>query len=187
MDFYVNIPKIKKTAIIFAVTALSLSSFIFGSFSKELQNKEVKTYSYEYNSEDKADKIEKAGTYGRYEENREEPKETEIIKEIEEEINYIEIEAVLTAYCPCKECSGAYGAHTSTGVLACEGRTVAVDPKVIPYGTEIEIDGNIYIAEDCGGSVKGNKIDIYFDSHEKTESFGKQKRTVKLYLNSSEN
>ena len=75
----------------------------------------------------------------------------------------------LTAYCPCKECSGHWGKQTSTGAIATEGRTVAVDPKVIPYGTVIVvvIDGveYEYVAEDCGGLVKGKHIDIYFDEH----------------------
>ena len=44
---------------------------------------------------------------------------------------------------------------------AIEGHTIAVDPTVIPYGTEVKIDGNIYVAEDCGSAVKGNVIDIY--------------------------
>lgn len=75
----------------------------------------------------------------------------------------------LTAYCPCKECSGHWGKQTSTGAIATEGRTVAVDPKVIPYGTVIVvvIDGveYEYVSEDCGGLVKGKHIDIYFDEH----------------------
>lgn len=54
---------------------------------------------------------------------------------------------------------------TATGTTAKEGRTIAVDPKVIPYGTKVYIDGWGYrIAEDCGGGIKGNHIDIYVDS-----------------------
>lgn len=82
----------------------------------------------------------------------------------------------LTHYCPCKKCCGkepdhpAYGI-TSTGTVATEGRTIAVDPDVIPYGTEVIVcyaDGTTvtYIAEDCGGSIKGNRLDVYMDSHE---------------------
>lgn len=52
---------------------------------------------------------------------------------------------------------------TSTGVIAQEGRTIAVDPNVIPYGTEVLIDGNVYVAEDCGSAVKGNVIDIFVE------------------------
>ena len=55
------------------------------------------------------------------------------------------------------------GRSTSTGAIATEGRTIAVDPSVIPYGTEVLIDGHVYVAEDCGGAVKGNVIDIFVE------------------------
>ena len=80
----------------------------------------------------------------------------------------------LTAYCPCKKCSGNWGTQTSTGGTTVQGRTVAVDPSVIPYGTVLIINGHEYIADDCGGAIKGNRIDIYFDSHEEALEFGVQ-------------
>lgn len=83
-----------------------------------------------------------------------------------------------TAYCPCEECSEGYGTMTATGVTAKAGRTIAVDPKVIPYGTEVVIDGHTYIAEDTGGFIKGNRIDIYFDSHSDALDFGVQELTI---------
>lgn len=55
------------------------------------------------------------------------------------------------------------GRSTSTGAYATEGRTIAVDPNIIPYGSEVLIDGHVYIAEDCGGAVKGNVIDIFVE------------------------
>lgn len=78
----------------------------------------------------------------------------------------------LTHYCPKACCCGEYAdGYTATGTLATEGRTIAVDPKVIPYGTEVRVvyeDGTeaMYIAEDCGGSIKGNRIDVFMNSHE---------------------
>lgn len=86
----------------------------------------------------------------------------------------------LTAYCPCAHCSGGWGKQTSTGTTATAGRTIAVDPSVIPYGTEVVINGISYIAEDTGGAIKGNKIDIFFDSHEEAESQGVQYAEVFL-------
>ena len=44
-------------------------------------------------------------------------------------------------------------------------RTIAVDPKVIPLGSRVEINGQIYIAEDTGGAIKGNRIDMCVSSH----------------------
>ena len=110
------------------------------------------------------------------------------VKETENEIsvpekNFTEIEATLTAYCPCEKCSEGYGRSTATGKIAEANHTAAVDPKVIPYGTKIEIDGITYVAEDCGGAVKGYTIDIFFDTHEETEKFGRQKKIVKIYEN----
>lgn len=53
---------------------------------------------------------------------------------------------------------------TSTGATPTIGRTIAVDPRVIPYGSRVVINGHTYIAEDCGGAIKGNKIDIFVGS-----------------------
>lgn len=85
-----------------------------------------------------------------------------------------------TGYCPCKSCSGGWGRHTSTGATATAGRTIAVDPRVIPYGSKIMINGNIYIAEDKGGGVKGKHIDIFYDSHAQSKQHGVQHTEVFL-------
>ena len=69
-------------------------------------------------------------------------------------------------------CCGKTDGITATGTKAISGRTIAVDPNVIPYGTEIVIDGHTYIAEDCGGAIKGNRIDVYFDTHSEALQHG---------------
>lgn len=79
----------------------------------------------------------------------------------------------LTYYCACPICCGEYAnGITATGTVATEGRTIAVDPSVIPYGTQVIINGNVYTAEDCGGAIKDNRIDIYMNSHEACLSQG---------------
>ena len=99
-------------------------------------------------------------------------------------------EFVISHYCACPECCGKseddpwYGI-TATGTEATEGRTVAVDPSVIPYGTELTVyydDGRMatYIAEDCGGSIKGNRLDVYMDSHDEALQAGMTSGSVYL-------
>jgi len=79
---------------------------------------------------------------------------------------------LLTAYCPCYECSLGWGRRTSSGATARSSHTIAVDPSVIPYGTRVMINGETYVAEDEGSGVSGKHIDIFFDDHSETLDFG---------------
>jgi 3D (Asp-Asp-Asp) domain-containing protein len=76
----------------------------------------------------------------------------------------------LTAYCSCPMCCDNFTTYTGTTVT--EGRTVAVDPRVIPLGSIVTVAGHDYIAEDAG--VIGNWVDIYFDTHDECVQFGLQ-------------
>jgi 3D (Asp-Asp-Asp) domain-containing protein len=87
----------------------------------------------------------------------------------------------ITAYCPCEKCCGKTDGITATGVTATAGRTIAVDPNVIPYGTELFIDGFTYRAEDTGGSIKGNKLDIFFENHLEALEWGVREYEVFIY------
>lgn len=87
----------------------------------------------------------------------------------------------LTAYCPCEKCCGQWAdGITYTGTKATAGRTVAVDPDVIPLGSIVFINGQTYIAEDVGGAIDGNRIDIYFDTHQEALDFGVQSADVTI-------
>ena len=90
----------------------------------------------------------------------------------------------LTFYCPCKKCSGPYGHDTSSGAYATEGRTIAVDPKVIPEGSHVYIDGfGEFIAEDTGGKwVKGNHIDIFLEDHHRCLDSAHGIKHAEVYL-----
>ena len=77
----------------------------------------------------------------------------------------------LTAYCPCEECSEGYGRCTHCGTTAEAGRTIAVDPDVIDIGSKVKIGKQTYVAEDAGGKVAGDVIDIFFDTHAEVEEF----------------
>lgn len=96
----------------------------------------------------------------------------------------------LTAYCGCSKCCGKWGenrpldetgrpiVYTANQSIAKEGVTIAADINVLPYGTAIIIDGHRYIVQDRGGSIAGNKIDIYFESHQAALEFGVQYKEV---------
>lgn len=88
----------------------------------------------------------------------------------------------ITYYCGCYSCSEGYGTMTSTGVRAVEGRTIAVDPTVIPYGAKVYINNHEYIAEDCGGAIKGNDIDIYLEDHDRVYEGGVDYYDVEIAL-----
>lgn len=88
-----------------------------------------------------------------------------------------------TAYCGCRKCCGKSDGITASGTIAEEGRTVGVDTSVIPLGATVIIAGNVYIAEDTGGAIKGNQIDIYFDSHEEALAFGVKYLKVEVIEN----
>ena len=92
----------------------------------------------------------------------------------------------ITHYCICKKCCGKSPSHpyygiTATETVATPGRTIAVDPRKIPYGTKVIIDGHTYIAEDCGGAIKGNRIDICVASHGEALQKG-VKNNVPVYI-----
>lgn len=71
-------------------------------------------------------------------------------------------ECILTYYCPCKRCNGSWGAIDSKG-NPLEWGTVAVDPRKIPLGTKLVIDGydQIFTARDTGSGVNGWHIDVF--------------------------
>jgi len=74
--------------------------------------------------------------------------------------------------------------YTAIGTL-CRVGAIAVDPTVIPYGTRMYIVSNdgkyiygIAVAEDCGKSIKGDRIDLYFDTTDECWDFGIRNCTV---------
>lgn len=87
----------------------------------------------------------------------------------------------ITHYCTCSICCGDYAdGITSTGTVATPGRTVAADPTILPYGTILLIDEKEYVVEDCGGAIKGNRIDILMESHEEALQAGRYRTEVSV-------
>ena len=70
---------------------------------------------------------------------------------------------------------------TSTGQKPVWG-TIAVDPKIIPYGTKVYIPqfGRTFIANNTGGAIKGNKIDIFINTKKECYNWGR--RTIEIQI-----
>lgn len=60
------------------------------------------------------------------------------------------------------------------------GRTIAVDPNVIPLGSTVLINGQEYIAEDTGGAIRGNIIDMFVGTEAESEVIGVRYAEVKV-------
>lgn len=81
----------------------------------------------------------------------------------------------LTAYCPLECCNGKGRAWTTASGAPMEaGKTVAVGG--LPFGTELMINGQVYVVQDRG--VKGKHADILFPDHHSAREFGIQKAEV---------
>lgn len=98
------------------------------------------------------------------------------------------IEAVATAYCSCEICCEEWAlnrpdgiVYTASGAEAVQGVTIAADWSIYPPGTVLFVEGlGEMIVQDRGGAIKGQKIDVYFESHDDALQFGRQ--TVRFYI-----
>jgi len=116
--------------------------------------------------------------------------------------NAVENKLLITAYCECQKCCGWkrtwYGRPvyssgpvkgnpkkvgiTASGTRARKG-TIAADVSIYPFNTIMYVPDYGYgRVEDCGGGIKGNHIEIFFNSHKKALEWGKQTRDVKIWL-----
>lgn len=89
---------------------------------------------------------------------------------------------IATFYCPCEKCVGKKKEiKTSIGNIPHANRTIAVDSNVIPLNSIVYIkDLGFFVAEDTGGAIKGNKVDIYVSNHEQAKKLGKKE--VQIYI-----
>lgn len=93
----------------------------------------------------------------------------------------VEYYVASTAYTAnCNGCSG----HTATGINLHQNpdiKVIAVDPRVIPLGTKVYVEGYGYaIAADTGSAIKGNKIDVFFSSKSEAYRWGYRKVKIKI-------
>lgn len=88
----------------------------------------------------------------------------------------------VTAYCGGACCNGKWAGTTASGAVPSEGRTIAVAPWIIPYGTQVRIEGMdaVYVAEDTGGFANSNpyQIDLFVSDHGHATSWGVSYREI---------
>lgn len=87
-----------------------------------------------------------------------------------------------TAYCPTNGVPNPYTASGKRAVRNPSGfSTIAVDPKIIPMGTKLYVEGYGYaIAADKGSAVKGNYIDVYFNTRKEALDWGVKRIKVQI-------
>ena len=105
------------------------------------------------------------------------------------------LEVKATAYCLCKKCCGKSEDHpeygvTRSGLKIVPGtgmKVIAVDPKIIPLGSTVYVEGvneigdyGYAVAADTGSAIKNYKIDLYMDSHNDTLNWGI--KNMKVYV-----
>lgn len=87
----------------------------------------------------------------------------------------------ITHYCTEKRAHicGTGTGKTATGTTVTAGRSIAVDPSVIPYGSQVYIAGYGWrTAEDCGAWVDGGHIDVAVSTHAEADSMGTKYKDV---------
>lgn len=128
--------------------------------------------------------------------NEEEQKQDENIEPQGAPTEYVKtIDVKATAYCLCTKCCGKSPSHpeygvTASGLKIIPGtgmKVVASDPKVIPLGTKVYVEGlngvedyGYAIVADTGSAIKNLKIDLYMETHEMASSWGI--RNVRVYI-----
>jgi 3D (Asp-Asp-Asp) domain-containing protein len=108
--------------------------------------------------------------------------EIELSKETKEELAIFAVTAYTSGYESTQKKKGdpLYGI-TASGERAVEGLTVSADWRVLPKGTRVYIEGiGERVVQDKGGAIKGNKLDVYFESLKDAKAFGKQKLAVTI-------
>ena len=99
-----------------------------------------------------------------------------------------QIQMTVTAYCPCARCCGPQACGvTASGrnVRANHSRFVAADTRVLPFHTRLSIPGydggQAVPVLDCGGAIKGHRLDVFFPTHQQAIEWGVQRLTVTVY------
>lgn len=91
--------------------------------------------------------------------------------------------ADVSAYTAGFESCGKMPEHPAYGITANGNKVrkgiIAADTNVLPFGTKVYIEGlGIFVVDDTGSAIKGNRIDIYMDNVDEAVKFGRQNRKL---------
>ena len=99
-----------------------------------------------------------------------------------------QVRMTVTAYCPCSKCCGenAQGITASgQSVRANHSRFVAADTRILPFHTRLSIpgydNGKLVPVLDRGGAIKGNRLDVFFPTHQQARNWGVRNLAVTVY------
>jgi 3D (Asp-Asp-Asp) domain-containing protein len=89
----------------------------------------------------------------------------------------------VSAYCPCEKCCGEFSdGYTASGYKIQKGDRFAAAPRTLAFGTKLRVPGyandSTIDVRDRGGAIKGNRLDLYFDTHREALEFGRQQLPV---------
>lgn len=100
---------------------------------------------------------------------------------------HIELGVIATAYWYLDPVDASGTGLAYDGNPAVPNYTIAVDPKVIPFGSRVYVPGIGWcLAHDTGSAIKGNKIDIAMDSRESAYEWGRKEVYIKVILPNQE-
>lgn len=98
---------------------------------------------------------------------------------------YVYANVTVTAYCPCERCCGKWadGVTASGHIIQIGDKFIAAPPE-IPFNAVMDIPGygNGIKVLDRGGSIKGNKLDVYFGTHQEALEWGVRELIIKSYF-----
>ncbi len=87
-----------------------------------------------------------------------------------------------TGYCSCNKCNYPYGGQPSYLGYPLGRGIIAVDPRVIPMGSKLYVEGyGSGIAADQGNAIKGSHIDLCFSNHQEALDWGVRTVSVTVY------